>query len=182
MIKDKLILVPSSPTRVNDVFSQDSTVDCSTALPKMHDLIISDPYTVSTAFRADFYQHIACDIVCETVLSYPYPYVSEKSLRPFACKRMLIILGSKGILKLLRTKGFKTFGDFIDETYDDIDDASERFLKVSDEIHKLCKRPLFEIVNYMTENVTTFEHNYQTLVNLKELEINSIKSQINQFS
>jgi hypothetical protein len=166
-------------TRVHDLFVQDQRVD---ALPNQvnirHPLILGGPNSMSSRYQAKFYQHAACDFVVETVLDYPYPYVSEKTLRPMACKRMFIVLGPVGVLKILHSKGFETFGDFVDESYDAIQDPSDRFFAVNEQIHQFCARPLEEIVQYLHNNQPKFDHNFNTLKALQQQELKEIISKL----
>ena len=46
-----------------------------------------------------------------------------------------IIVGSPGTLKELKSYGFKTFSDFWDESYDEIENPNDRMIA----IFKLCK-------------------------------------------
>jgi hypothetical protein len=174
------IIKLSPATRVNDLFVVDSSVDATEPTESVyHPLITAGPNDQDTRFQANFYQHVACDIVVETVFNYPYPYISEKTLRAFACKRMLIVLGPVGVLKLLRSKGFQTFNDIIDESYDHISDPIERLHAVVSEIKKFCNTPLDTIKTYMQGNADKFEHNFLTLKNLQQLELQQIAQQFN---
>jgi len=158
--------------RVNDAFVMDHSIDARPIeFPIRPSIIDSEPNSKETRYQADFYQYIACDLVVETVLDYPYPYISEKTLRPILCKRMFLILGPVGVLSLLRNKGFYTFNDIIDESYDNISDPSDRFRAVISEAEKFCSRPLQEIVQYLEHSHSKFEHNFYTLTNLQELEL-----------
>ena len=166
-------------TRVNDFFIKKcninaSIVDCTVT----HSLITSPPNSKKTRFQADWYRHVACDVAVESVLDYPYPFITEKTYRPFACKRMLIAVAPANVLKLLHSKGFETFGDIIDESYDAIVDPEQRFFTVSDSIRKLCSIPIEEIQQYFQDNTDKFEHNFQVLKKLHLEELNRIQEQL----
>jgi hypothetical protein len=174
------IITLSPMSRVNDLFVHSLEIDSNLPLANVyHPLITSGPNSAETRFQANFYKHIACDVVVETAFNYPYPYVSEKTLRAFACKRMLIVLGSAGVLDLLKSKGFKTFDDIIDESYDNITDPIQRFNAVVLEIKKICNTPLDVIKNYIRENSNKFEHNFLNLKNLQEYELQEIAQKFN---
>jgi len=164
--------------RINDLFVTNGNVNASPVCKNVaHPLISSASHF--NWYQANFYKFFACDIVSETVFNYPYSYITEKSLRPLACKRMFIILGAKGTLGLLREKGFLTFGDFIDESYDSINDHEERFFAVVNEIKKICAMPLDTVKNYIKSNSDKFEHNFLTLKTLQELELQQISKRFN---
>jgi hypothetical protein len=59
---------------------------------------------------------------------------TEKTVKPIALGMPFIILGQPFTLKRLQILGFKTFSDYIDESYDLIDDPIERFELVMREI------------------------------------------------
>ena len=165
-------------TTINDQFVSDNSIDASSPgnVDIRHPLITG--FNSHTRYQADFYKYVAVDIVVETVINYPYPYISEKTLRPLACKRMLIILGAPGTLKLLKSKGFVTFDDFINESYDDIQDPPARFKAVEKEIKKICDTPLEDIKDYMKNNSEKFEHNFSVLVNLQNTELKQIAEKL----
>lgn len=163
-------------TRINDAFNYDGTINSSpiAITAYKHDLVIGEPNNILTRYQADFYKNIAVDIVVETVLDYPYAYITEKTLRPIACKRMFIILGACNSLKLLKNKGFQTFDDFIDESYDKIEDPIKRFIAVKNEIIKICNTSLDEIKTYMKINSYKFESNFLLLESLQDIELQQI--------
>jgi hypothetical protein len=76
----------------------------------------------------DFYQHYAVDIVTETNFHYPSKFVSEKTLRPLLLKTPFLMFGPANFLKYLHSKGFKTFGDVWDESYDQVENPQDRFV------------------------------------------------------
>jgi hypothetical protein len=166
-------------TRVNDLFVRNDSINASAVLNDIkHPLVKGLPNSADTRYQADFYKNIAIDIAVETVLNYPYAYISEKSLRAFACKRMLIVLGAPGVLLLLKDKGFQTFGDFIDESYDQIFDPVDRLAAVVKEVRRICSKPLHEIVAYLEKNQTKLDHNFQNLLQLQDIELMRIEDQI----
>jgi hypothetical protein len=159
-------------TRVNDAFIKTNRIDASVVPANItHPLIDSLPNSNSTRYTADFYLKIGVDIVTETVFNYPYPFVTEKTLRPINCKRMFIVVGAPYTLKMLHSKGFVTFDDIIDESYDSIEDPEERFLSIVRSIEKFCALELSEVKKYYDNNCNKFNHNWHTLKNLKQLEI-----------
>jgi hypothetical protein len=133
------------------------------------------PNSIDTRYQASFYKKIALDIVTESVFDYPYPYVSEKTLRPIACKRMFIIMGPKHILKLLHDKGFETFSDFLDESYDDISCPMERFGKIIQTTKEFIKQPLDDIKDFYLKNHQRFEHNFQVLSDIRSKECSALE-------
>lgn len=177
------LLLVNPVTRVNDLFVNDDSIDAdSVQSPRRCSIVDSPPNSPATRYQADFFQKIACDLVVETVLDYPYPYITEKTLRPIACKRMFMVVGPCGILKLLKSKGFSTFDNIIDESYDNIENPADRLKKVISEAKKFCDRPLIEIVQYLTSNQHRLETNFQVLMHLQEQELKVLQSQLNDIN
>ena len=157
-------------TRINDKFIY-KNIDC---IAPQHDIVsnlVSGKPSDATRYQAPFYEKIALDIVTETAFNYPYPYISEKTIRPIACKRMFAIIGPQHMLKFLQDVGFKTWNDIIDESYDDIRDPEKRFLAASKSIKDFCEIPLERIKTYLKINNEKLEHNFQQLANYKQKEM-----------
>lgn len=70
------------------------------------------------------------DVVLETLFDDSRLHLTEKSLRPIACGKPFLLLGTPGSLAYLRDYGFKTFGNIIDESYDHETDPTIRMQKV----------------------------------------------------
>lgn len=163
-------------TRINDQFIYTDRIDATPVCKNIvHPLVVDGPNTPTLRYFADFYLKIGLDIVTETVFKYPYRYISEKTLRPINCKRMFILVSSAHTLKLLHSKGFVTFDDIIDESYDSIENAEERFLSIVNSIEQFCMLDITEIKKYYIHNSWKFDHNWRTLKNLKQLEIQQFK-------
>jgi hypothetical protein len=180
-----MILIPHPWTRVNDNWIYNDSVDATPVLVDIKHVLVSSPpsnidninfYLDKTQdrYNCNFYKNIALDIVSETVFNYPYPYISEKTLRPIANKRMFIVVGPKNVLQLLKSKGFETFPDYIDESYDDIDDPIERFNNIIESIDIFISQPMDDIKNYYRKNQDRFDHNFQLLTQLEENELENI--------
>jgi hypothetical protein len=70
-------------------------------------------------------------LVTETVATGRRHHLTEKTFKPIAMGMPFILVGTQGSLKYLRSYGFKTFGSFWDESYDDIEDDHERIAAVA---------------------------------------------------
>lgn len=66
-------------------------------------------------------------------------FFSEKIYKPIMTKHPFIIVSGPGFLRCLRGFGYRTFGDIIDESYDDILDDEARLLAIVDAVEKLSK-------------------------------------------
>jgi hypothetical protein len=90
---------------------------------------LTTPY-YSADFDTNDYQSTMCEVVLETLFDSQRWHLTEKILRPIAMGHPFLLCATPGSLKYLRSYGFKTFGDVIDETYDQIIDPIERLNQI----------------------------------------------------
>ena len=110
----------------------------------------------------DLYNDAWLEIVPETLYQDGY-FITEKTVKPIVTKTPFLVVSTRYYLKYLREKGFQTFGDIIDETYDQqhrvedrirlmleqlqyiIQNGSEAFYKECNSILEYNQNRLFEI-------------------------------------
>ena len=93
----------------------------------------------------NFLSKAAFHIVSETVFDYPFQNCTEKTAQAILCKRPFVMIGPAGNLQYLQSKGFKTFGDIIDESYDGIDDPNLRFEAITKLVLDLTQKSQKEL-------------------------------------
>ena len=84
--------------------------------------------------------HAACrvNVALETTVhETTQPYLTEKTYKILAQARPFVIYGDTNILQKLKTKGFKTFGQFCDESYDQEPNHDLRAKKAVDALQQL---------------------------------------------
>lgn len=88
-------------------------------------------------------------------------FITEKTFRPLLVGHPFVILGQKGTLKKLRSWGFQTDFDGIDQSYDLIDDDRERFLKFHQSLRTwyLLDAEIRRTAIYKWDNI--IQHNFQ---------------------
>lgn len=93
-----------------------------------------EPNRSDSGASADYdstdYVHCGIEVVLETLFDDRRWHLTEKSLRPMACGKPFILVGTPGSLEYLREYGFETFGNYINEDYDNIQDPVERLQAV----------------------------------------------------
>lgn len=115
------------------------------------------PSNASADYDQDDYRQHGVEVVLETLFDDQRWHLTEKSLRPIACGKPFILAGTPGSLEYLRSYGFKTFGDVIDESYDTVVDPVERLgaiIKLMKSIAELPadqKLDLFEKLHKIAE-------------------------------
>ena len=83
-------------------------------------------------------------------------FLTEKTFKPILLKMGFLIAGMTGSLKKLRNLGFKTFSDYWDESYDDMEDWSKR----KDALVETMKDIILDDVHVPDE---ILEYNYNLL-------------------
>lgn len=107
-----------------------------------------------------YFLPVFCHVVTETLFIGKTLHLTEKSLRAFANKRPMLMLGPPGTLDLLRSYGFKTFDRWWDESYDNIDnpwDRLEAVMKIVSQINSYSFEQLESILDQM---MPILKHNF----------------------
>ena len=107
-------------------------------------------------------------IVNETGVLPEATFITEKTIRPMFNRHPFIVWGNPYILKTLRSYGFKTFDWLIDESYDECENANDRFNMILKEIEKLNSLPIEKLHKLYYDNIDIMEHNYQLLKNIEK--------------
>lgn len=76
------------------------------------------------------YTDTICSVVAETLVDNEIHYISEKTFKPLAAGHLFVILSGADFLKNLRERGFKTFHDHFDESYDTEPQLDQRIKKI----------------------------------------------------
>lgn len=119
-----------------------------------------DP-TASADYQAEDYASSAIEVVLETLFDDSRLHLTEKTLRPIACKQPFILVATHGSLEYLRRYGFKTFNGLIDETYDTIADPAKRLQAVVNEMKRISTLPAEEKTLLFDSLQAIAEENYQ---------------------
>jgi hypothetical protein len=107
------------------------------------------------------YNQTAYSIVAETNCDNEFHLFTEKITKPILGRRLFVVFAGQGYLKSLKSIGFKTFSDVIDESYDSIIDPTQRWNMAFDQVRELCNRDQQEVLAKIRPIV---DHNYRLLV------------------
>jgi hypothetical protein len=88
------------------------------------------PSCSSADFEIKDYISTEFEVVLETLFDDQRQQLTEKILRPIACKQPFILASSPGVLEYLRSYGFQTFSDIFNEDYDLIQDPVDRLNQI----------------------------------------------------
>lgn len=99
-------------------------------------------------------------VVTETCYWQRKTHLTEKIFKPIVLRMPFLLLGCAYNLEYLRSYGFRTFGDYWDESYDTIEDPVQRLqavTKVLSNINSLTKQ---QQKNMLIDMLPVLEHNY----------------------
>jgi hypothetical protein len=119
-----------------------------------------------------YYRQSYCSLVTETQIDEHVQnmlFISEKTYKSFHNFHPFIIVGSHGILNYLRNKGYETFSELFDETYDTYEEPAKRINTVLLEIQKFCSKSKKELDNiYQSEYFRDkLIHNWKNFIERK---------------
>ena len=127
----------------------------------------------------DIYKSSYISLVTETFFYEDDYIITEKVYKPIIHYHPFIVLGSPYTLKHMRSIGFKTFGDFWDESYDEEENNDKRFETVFNLLMKFDKMPIDELHKLYIDMIPTLKYNYDLIVgrgSMKQLTENLGKS------
>jgi methylase of polypeptide subunit release factors len=121
---------------------------------------VCDNFYTNTDIRIDFMSKMG------RALAFPTPFV---------------VVGNFGILKHLKELGFKTFSNWFDESYDDIEDLNDRMNAISKLVENLKNITFQDQLKMRNEMLEVFEHNRNILLKLSKEEKKLINLEIPNF-
>jgi hypothetical protein len=131
-----------------------------------------------------YYSKYNLEIITETTTKAHF--VTEKTIRPLSARMPFLTISSPGYLEHLHYLGFKTFGDFWDESYDNIKDTHTRIKTVVSILTDLISSE--QIYNLYNECRNVLEYNALHAQSLalshsitKSKRLNEIVSLINKY-
>jgi hypothetical protein len=106
-------------------------------------------------------------VVTETIFDYPHSFRTEKIWKPILMAHPFVAAANRGYLRDLRNAGFRTFHNYIDESYDQIDCPSTRIDSIIATIGEICQNGAAE---FWTATQDICKYNQQHLVEHNRLE------------
>ena len=90
-----------------------------------------------------------------------YTYITEKVFKSILIGHPFMVLSNHNYYKNLKELGYKTFDGLIDESFDEIADNNQRFLKFAESLKNLVESDLNE---FLKKAKPICEHNRKTLL------------------
>jgi len=115
------------------------------------------PSSASADYNNLDYAQSGIEVVLETLFDDTRWHLTEKTLRPIACAKPFMLAATTGSLQYLRSYGFETFGQYINEDYDLIADPRQRLDALAQEMRRISqlpteqKRTLWQQLNHIAK-------------------------------
>jgi hypothetical protein len=110
------------------------------------------------------YQNSWFSFIAESVVHH-CDFFTEKTAKALFGRRIFVMFGPQYSLKTIRDTGFKTFGRWIDESYDEEPDDKKRWARAFEQVVKLINHPSPQEIYSQADSI--LEHNHQLITNPK---------------
>lgn len=116
----------------------------------------------ATSANVDFDQLTSAlwHVVTETVYFQEKLHLTEKVFKPIVAKRPFLLTAAAGNLAYLKSYGFETFSQWINESYDQETDNYLRIIKIADQLERLCQMPIDDLRAMHEEMKPVLEYNF----------------------
>jgi hypothetical protein len=147
---------------------------------KLLPLILDNPdfsrYPMETSVDPvkHLYDNSLVNIVTETYFFSNVIHITEKTYKPIAFMQPFILLGAAGSLQHVKNMGFKTFGEFWDETYDLELDNKQRFNKIMLAIESIAKWTEEQRIEFTVKVKAIVDYNVNHLNTMQDIEIDNL--------
>lgn len=149
--------------RHHTAYESNNLLEVSAKLPLILD---STEFEVNKAqnFFKELYLESWVTVVTETLATDSNTmFFSEKIYKPMRARHPFILLGIRGSLRELKRQGFKTFDNWWDESYDDIENVTDRMEAICKLLLSLQIKTNDEWIAIYKDMNTVLEHNYNHL-------------------
>jgi hypothetical protein len=120
--------------------------------------------SISYLMPWQIYQHTWFSVVTETLGTGNSFFLSEKTAKVLYAERVFVMFSNAFFLKKLHDLGFETFGDIVDESYDNNVLDFERFKQATDQLIYLGQQDPVKIYQKVLPRL---KHNHQQLFELQ---------------
>jgi hypothetical protein len=130
-------------------------------------------------YESIIYRDCDFQVISETHFSDDSAWITEKTWLSIINHRPFIIAGDTGTLKKLKAMGFRTFEKYLKiSDYDDLLDSEQRL----DSVVANTQYWLKHITEYRKEIAEDIEHNFTRMLELAQVNLQSIQSIIDKYS
>ncbi len=130
---------------------------------KVDELDANDIWDMAFDFNVDHYKNTYFSVVSESVSTVNGVFPTEKIWKAIMGLHPFVLVASPHFLKYLKSVGYKTFSNWIDESYDLELDETKRIEMVTEEVKKLSSKSHEELQQMLVEMLPILLYNLQHL-------------------
>lgn len=149
-----------NPLRINEFAGwYHSMIDMLQGGPYICDSMDADKHNDHRSVNIDLYHQSYCHLVLETHFDADGSggsFLTEKTYKCLKYGQPFILIGPPGSLKSLRAQGYRVFDHALDNSYDQIEDNTERWLAIRAVIEDLRNKNMHQ---WFLSCVDDLEHN-----------------------
>jgi len=174
--------LPYNKTCPNITHLLETNKDKILELPEMYldtDELVDNKFLPDTSSDV-YYTNSYFSIISETNFYTSFDhyekgrFLTEKIFKSVYYKHPFILISTPGSLNFFKSLGYKTFGEFINEDYDNECDDYKRIIMILHEVERLSKLNNDQLKEFIEYAQSICEYNYQHLAN-KNYKNNFIK-------
>jgi hypothetical protein len=109
----------------------------------------------------DHYASCFCAVVTESLFAFPFGNFCDKVVNAVKCYRPIVLVGCPKTLEYMQKKGFKTFSDYWDESYDQELNHEQRLLKIFKVVDYINSKSLDELKYMYNDMIPILQHNHK---------------------
>ena len=148
--------------------------------PYLADDLTDDERNDHSVMATALYQDSFCNIVTESQLDVDQSggvFLTEKTFKPLKHAQMFFIVGAAGSLAQLRSMGYRVFDNVLDNSYDAIEDPTQRWLALRDSIQQAHQQGLKKLYRGCQSDI---EHNQRLFLSVPPQRLNSLAERLKQ--
>jgi len=172
--------IDDNPIEIDTLSLRSAVGEFLAGAPYLCDNLSSDEHNNHHLIESDHYENSYCSIVLETHFDADGSggaYLTEKTFRAIKHGHPFVIVGCVGSLATLRKLGYRTFDHAIDNSYDNVVDNTQRWLKCRHAIAEIQKKNMqiwFESCR------SDIEHNQKLFAQHKYERLNTLLKRLKQ--
>lgn len=133
-----------NPVKLHDMTWSRDFENFQRLLPRYYDTADEHQQNDHRIVNIDLYHQSRCHVVIETMFDVDQSggaFVTEKTYKCIKFGQPFVLVGGAGSLDALRRQGYRVFDDVIDNSYDTIQDANQRWQAILDLLYTIKQMP-----------------------------------------
>jgi len=126
-----------------------------------------EDFRTENTIKKELFLDSCISIVTETTFNDNELFLSEKIVKPIISFHPFIMIGPYGSLRELRNLGFKTFSEFWDESYDEIENPNDRYVAIKEVILELNHKSINELNDLYQKTKNICIYNRKNFLNIE---------------